>query len=290
MLKMALFKLRPVCQAVICIWVAAFGPTLAAAQDISSAQMPRFLEQANTAIRGGRYVQAKEMLDQLPQDMPDIYADEAALLRTELFVAEDNEGGASLALSQIGNRAHAQCRQDSARGWIAGKKGDVNRSILLLANITILCPKDVQLWNLLGLAFIEKGEADAALDAFNQALVLAPEHPALLNNLALAQIALTQLNAAELNLERALRLEPGNTAIAANHEYAVAMQGKIPSRQQGETDQAWATRLLYAGEGAREASNAPMASAMFAQAVLLLDHFDPKAWQRAREHKASPAQ
>ncbi len=249
-----------------------------------------FLEQAGNAISGGRYVQAKEMLSQVPQDMPAMYADEAALLRTELSVAQDNVGDASLALSQVGNHSHAQCRQDSVRGWLAAKKGDVNRSILLLANVTMLCPKDVQSWNLLGLAFIEKGEAAAALDAFNQALALAPEHPALLNNLALAQIASAQLNVAEQNLARALRFEPGNTAIAANHDYVLAMRGKLPSRHEGETDQAWAMRLLYAGEGAREVSNAPMASAMFAQAVLLLDHFDPKAWQRAREYKADAAQ
>jgi Flp pilus assembly protein TadD len=287
---MPLFSFRPVCQVAVCIWVTAFMPISAVAQVTSLLEMPMFLEQAGNAIRGGRYVQAKEMLDQISKDMPAIYKDEAALLRTELFVAEDNVEDASLALSQVSNHAHAQCRQDSVRGWLAGKKGDVNRSILLLANVTILCPKVVQSWNLLGLAFIEKREAAAALDAFNQALALAPEHPALLNNLALAQIASAQLKVAEQNLARALRFEPGNTAIAANHDYVVAMQGKLPSRQEGEADQAWAMRLLYAGEGAREASNAPMAAAMFAQAVLLLDHFDPKAWQRAREYKADPAQ
>jgi tetratricopeptide (TPR) repeat protein len=287
---MPLFSFRPICHAAICIWVTAFTPVPAAAQATSLLEIPMFLEQAGNAIRGGRYVQAKEMLDQVPQVLPAIYADEAALLRTELFVAEDNVGDASLALSQIGDHAHARCRQDSVRGWLAGKKGDVNRSILLLANVTMLCPKDVQSWNLLGLAFIEKGEAAAALDAFNQALALAPEHPALLNNLALAQISSAQLDVAEQNLARALRFEPGNAAIAANHDYVVAMRGKLPLRKEGEADQAWAMRLLYAGEGAREASNAPMASAMFAQAVLLLDHFDPKAWQRAREYKADPAQ
>lgn len=287
---MLLFSFRSTFQAAICIWMISFVPILAVAQDMSSAEMPMFLDKAGNAIRGGRFVQAKEMLDQVPQDITATYADEAALLRTELFVAEDNVDDASIALLKVGNHAHAQCRQDRVRGWLAGKKGDVNRSILILANITILCPKDVQSWNLLGLAFIEKGEAAAALDAFNQALALAPEHPALLNNLALAQIASAQLSVAEQNLARALQFEPGNTAITANHDYIVAMRGKLPSRQAGEADQAWAMRLLYAGEGAREARNAPMASALFAQAVLLLDHFDPRAWQRIREYKAFPAQ
>jgi Flp pilus assembly protein TadD len=245
--------------------------------DAASADI-QYLLATDAAIKNGRYVQAQQMLSWLKDNAHKSLNDDVALLHAEYYSVEGRVADVTAALAEINDKGRNACRQDSIRGWIAGKQGDASRSILFLARATTICPDDVGAWNLLGLAFAEKGEVAASREAFEKALSLSPRQPGLLNNYALALLQSGETKTASQKLEQALAIDPANPAIIANRDFVNAMLGRKPVRTADETEAQWANRLLSAGNGARAGQNQALTTALFSQAVLLLDHFDERAW------------
>lgn len=250
----------------------------------------RYLMEADAAIKNGRYVQAEQMLALLKNDMHPSLHDDVALLHAEYYSAEDRLADAAAALAEIKDKGRNACRQDSMRGWVAGKQGDTSKSILFLVRAVKACPDDVGAWNLLGLAFAEKGEIAASREAFERALALSPQQSGLLNNYALVLLQAGDAGAASQKLGEALAADPLNPAIIANRDFVNAILGSKPIRVPNETEAQWANRLLSAGTGAQVGQNAVLAKSLFSQAVLLLDHFDAKAWSVATQFKPVPAE
>lgn len=251
------------------------------AEDEPIVDTGEFLQHTDVAIKSGRFVQAGEMLSWLEQNAGTIFQDDVNLLRAEYAIATGSDADAAVAVAKITDKSRNACRQDVVRGWIAGKKNDLNRSILFLARSTGLCPSDAGAWNLLGLAFINKGEARAGKEAFEQALALSPDAPGLLNNYALALVQIEDYPAALGLLGKALAFDPDNRLIADNRDFVMGMTGETPERKAHEGDTIWAQRLINVGHGANALRRDAVATAMFAQAILLIDHFDEQAWSVA---------
>ncbi len=248
------------------------------------------LKQADAALKGARYAEAENLLSWLEQNARPEIREDAALLRAEYWLAQRRVDLASAAIKAMRDRSRNRCRQDSVLGWIAYSKQEMNEAVLNLANATARCPANTGSWNFLGLSLLEKREYTASRSAFEHALQSDPENAGLLNNMALTWLEAGDAAAARVILQRAQLSAPDNPAIRANYDFALAMLGEAPQRTQFEFDQQWAHRLLNAGEGAKQSGNDKLAISMFSRAVILLDHFDSRAWQIAERSERKTGQ
>lgn len=237
-----------------------------------------YLEQADAAVREGRLTQAGQMIAWLDQNGDQVSADDVALLRAEHAIANTDVTAAAAALSGIKNAERNICRLQTAKGWVAANAQAVDEAIVAFAKAARICPDDAGIWNLLGLAFIRKGEAVAAGEAFGEALALAPDNAEILNNHALAHLQKGELERALQQLQLAARQAPDNMMISANVDYVSGMLGHMPVRLPQSSDAEWSARLLNIAKGAKAASRTPQANALFSRALLTLDHFDEAVW------------
>lgn len=237
-----------------------------------------YLQQADQAIRDGRLVQAEHMIEWLDQNPDAVSDDDLALIKAEYAIAGNDISGATSAIDMIKDISRNICRQNSARGWVAVNKGELNKAILSLASAAKHCPDDAGIWNFLGLAFVMKGETAAAAQAFEQALQLAPDNAELINNHALALVQRGELSLAMQQLDAATAKAPENHLILANRDFVSGMLGRMPVRNALDSDSVWSNRLVNAGKGAKAAERTPEATALFSRALLLLDHFDVTVW------------
>ena len=237
-----------------------------------------YLKQADSALREGRLIQAGQMILWLEHHGDAATADDVALLKAEYAIAHSDIATATAALATIKDATRNVCRLDGARGWLAANGNALDNAIVSLGNAVQNCPDDAGIWNLLGLVLIQKGEAAAAAEAFDNSLMLAPGEPDILNNHAVALLQKGEVERAGLQLEDAARRAPENRSIADNLDFVRGMQGMTPERQPGNSDAEWGTRLVNVAKGAKAASRIPQANALFSRALLTLDHFDNELW------------
>jgi len=237
-----------------------------------------YLEQADAAIRDGRLTQAGQMIAWLEQSVEPNFSDDVALLRAEYAIAGSDVAAAQAAILVVKNPARNLCRLETAKGWVAANRQAMDEAIVALAKAAGSCPDDAGIWNLLGLAFMGKGEAPAARKAFERATALAPGKTEILNNHALAALQDGELELAMRELNVAVGIAPGNRLISANRDFVAGMMGMTPERGNNESDADWSARLVHFARGAKAASRAPQATALFSRAMLTLDHFDESVW------------
>lgn len=236
------------------------------------------LQQIDAATRAGRLVQAGAMLTWLEQNGPISSEGSVALHRAEFYMVKGEVSAAAAALARVGVDDGNICRRSRLMGWIAGKSAQWNKAILKLTQAIEQCGDDASLWNLLGLAFLGKGEYAAGLEAFEGALTLQPQNAGLLNNRAFALVGLQRHGAALADLQQALAISPDDFSIRNNADYLSGVMGIAPIRRENEGDAIWAARLARTGEGARDAGLSSNATAHFANAALLSDRFDVHIW------------
>jgi len=237
-----------------------------------------YLQQVDVAIKEGRLTQAEQMIAVLEQSGSRTFADDLRLLKAEFYIAHMDVVSASMALSNIQNRERNICRVGSAMGWVAANQQAFDDAIVALARATKHCSDDAGAWNLLGLAFIGKGETMAARDAFAEAMLRAPDNAQLMNNLALAALQDGAVDTALHALRRAAEINPLNRVISANRNFVAGMAGLVPEREKGESDADWSAKLLQYAQGAKSASRKLQATALFSRAILTLDRFDEAVW------------
>lgn len=242
----------------------------------------QYLQQVDIAIQEGRLTQAAQMIALLEQSALGTFADDLRLLKAEFHIAHMDGASASMALSNIENRARNICRVDTAMGWVAANQQAFDDAIVALARATKNCSDDAGAWNLLGLAFIGKGETKAAIGAFEQALWLEPDNAQLMNNHALAALQDGAVDTALHALRRAAEKSPRNGQISANQNFVAGMSGLAPEREKGESDADWGAKLLQYAQGAKSASHKLHATALFARAILTLDRFDEAVWSELK--------
>lgn len=241
-----------------------------------------YLQQVDVAIREGRLTQAGQMIALLEQSVSSTFADDLRLLKAEFHIAHMDVASASMALSNIENRERNICRIDSAMGWVAANQQAFDDAIVALARATKNCSDDAGAWNLLGLAFLGKGETMAARDAFGEAMLLEPDNAQLMNNDALAALQDGALDTALHALNRAAEKSPLNRAISANRNFVSGIAGFAPVREKGESDADWSAKLLLYAQGAKSASRKLQATALFSRAILMLDRFDEAVWSEVK--------
>jgi Flp pilus assembly protein TadD len=248
------------------------------AQPAESATL--YLSQADAALREGRLTQAAQMLAWLEQNPTDVIADDLALLKAELAIARDDADSAAISLRAVRSDDRNICRLETARGWVAGRSDALDSAIVSFGKATEHCPDDAGAWNLLGLALIRKGETEAGKEAFAQALILAPDSADIINNHALALVQKGELQLAIRQLAVAAAMAPSNQMILANRDFILGMTGELPVRRPTEGDAQWSRRLISFGKGAKAADHMPQANALFSQALLTLDRFEPDLWSQ----------
>jgi Flp pilus assembly protein TadD len=227
------------------------------------------------------------MIAWLEQNGDRILADDVALLRAEHAIAGMDLATATEALARVKEPARNICRLEAAKGWVAANSNALDDAVVAFGNAARNCPHDAGIWNLLGLVFIQKGEAAAAKEAFEQALAFAPDEPDVQNNLALALLQKGELELANQKLEMAARNAPDNRLILANLDFVSGMRGAPPKRRPQDSDTEWSLRLVDTAKGAKAASRTPQANALFSQALLTLDHFDEAIWSEIAISKES---
>lgn len=237
-----------------------------------------YLQQVDAAIREGRLTQAEQMIALLEQSGPRVFADDLALLKAEFFIARRDAKSAETALLAITSWERNICRVHVAKGWVAANYNALDDAIVALAAATKNCPDDVGAWNLLGLAFIGKGETLAAREAFETALLLEPGNTQLINNHALAALQDGAVETALRALNHAAERSPQDRTIVANRNFVAGMAGLSPERATGDSDADWSAKLLQYAQGAKSASRKLQATALFSRAILTLDRFDHSIW------------
>lgn len=237
-----------------------------------------YLSQADVALREGRLTQASQMLAWLEQNPTNVIADDLALLKAELAIAQDDADSAAMSLRAVSSDDRNICRLETARGWVASHSNALDSAIVSFGKATENCPDDAGAWNLLGLALIRKGETEAGKEAFARALILAPDSADIVNNHALALVQKGELQLAIRQLAVAAAMAPSNQMILANRDFVLGMAGELPVRRPTEGDAQWSRRLISFGKGAKAADHIPHANALFSQALLTLDRFEPDLW------------
>jgi Flp pilus assembly protein TadD len=254
------------------------APTQAQDLSVLEPDQQSYLQAADAALRDGRLTQAEQMIAWLDKNGDAVSRDDVALLKTEYAIATQDIETAAVALASIGDFQRNFCRAHTAKGWLSGNRGQADEAIVALAMASKQCPDDSGIWNLMGLAFVKKGESAAAGEAFRHALMLAPDEPEILNNHALALLQKGEAELAYRQLQIATTNAPDNNLIQANLDFVGGMIGRSPERRARENDAQWSARLFNMANGAKAAENRPKADALFAQALLTLDRFDPAIW------------
>jgi Flp pilus assembly protein TadD len=250
------------------------------AQDVAVSDLDpqSYLHAADAALRDGRLTQAAQMIAWLDSNGAAVSRDDVALLKAEYAIATHDIEKAAAALVSIHDVERNFCRAHTAKGWVSGNRGQVDQAIIALAKASKSCPDDAGIWNLLGLAFVKKGETVAAGEAFRKAMMLAPDEAEVLNNHALSLLQNGEAELAYRQLQIAAAKAYDNELIQGNLDFVGGMIGRSPERRDGENDAQWSGRLVSMGKGAKAAANRPQADALFSQALLTLDHFDSTIW------------
>ena len=246
-----------------------------------------YLEQTDAAIRDGRLTQAGEMITWLELSADKISRDDVQLLKAEYAIAMSDVAAAHAALSAIKDQGRNICRQETVRGWVSANRQALDDAIISLATAAGRCPQDAGVWNLLGLAFMRKGETAAARKAFGKALLIAPANTEIMNNHAIAALQNGDVGLAFRELTDANLADPQNNMISANRDFVSGMLGLVPERGNDDTNADWSERLIHFARGAKAASRSPEATTLFARALLVLDHFDESLWSEIAQSTES---
>ena len=237
-----------------------------------------YLQHVDAAIREGRLTQAEQMIAALERSGDSMFADDLALLKAEHAIARMDATSADVALSTIKAQDRNICRLHAAKGWVAASQKAFDRAIAALETTTQNCTDDAGAWNLLGLAFVGKGEGTAAQNAFAHAMALEPGNAQIINNHALATLQDGKVDVALRALNEAVTRSPEDKMIWANRNFVAGMAGLAPVRAEADSDAAWSAMLVQFAQGAKMASRGQQAVALFSRAMLTLERFDEAIW------------
>ncbi len=219
------------------------------------------------AIRSGRLIQARIMLDRAAEAAAPADAPEIATLQAELALAEGRDGDAEAAFAVLAAKVPDDCRATRGLGMAAVNLRHTDMAIKALLHAGQACPADWHIQSALGTAYADAGrwqESDAAYAAAHQA---AGDEPMLLNNMAVALIRQQRVAEAKTLLDRAAIRDPGNERILNNIDIAAGSAGEAPVRAMSDSAERWAERLTNAGYAAMLAGRRGDAEAWLSQAV-----------------------
>jgi Flp pilus assembly protein TadD len=234
------------------------------------------LSEAGRAIAAGRLDQAKQMLAVAvaagakgePVDR---------LLADLAFARGENEQALNLYKALLG--AHPDDGLLLERGGIAALRlGQVGEATALLDRATRLPGVSWRSWNARGAAADWQARWDEADAAYARAALLDPKRAEIPNNQGWSMMLRGRWDEAVIAFERAAAIDPKLPRLANNLELArAALAVDLPIRMQGESDEAYASRLNDAGVVAAAAGQPKRAEAAFAQAIELKSRWYARA-------------
>src|SRR5579863_5424540 len=136
-------------------------------------------------------------------------------------------------ISQLDLKAPTKARREYAKGYQLLMKKDSQGAILHLAKSIEIYPNFVAAHNALGTAYLNRGDAQQALEQFNRAIVLDDHLPNSYLNLGCAQLSVQKYADAEGSLKKAAAIAPMDlpllTALTyaefANQDYPAVVSG-----------------------------------------------------------------
>jgi Flp pilus assembly protein TadD len=234
------------------------------------------LSEAGRAIAAGRLDQAKQMLGVAvaagargePVDR---------LLADLAFARGENELALSFYKALL--EAHPDDGLLLERGGIAALRlGRTAEATALLDRATRLPGAGWRAWNARGAAADRQGRWDEADAAYARAAALDPKRAEVPNNQGWSLMLRGRWADALAAFNRAVAIDPNLPRLANNLELARAAVGaELPGRLQGESDDAYASRLNDAGVVAAAAGQPKRAEAAFAQAIELRSRWYARA-------------
>lgn len=226
------------------------------------------LSEAGRAIAAGRLDQAKQMLGVAvaagargePVDR---------LLADLAFARGENEQALNLYKALLGT--HPDDGLLLERGGIAALRlGQISEATALLDRATRLPGVTWRAWNARGAAADWQARWDEADAAYARAAALDPRRAEIPNNQGWSLMLRGRWAEALAAFERAAALDSKLPRLANNLELArAAVAADLPKRMQGESDEAYASRLNDAGVVAAADNQPKRAEAAFAQAIEL---------------------
>jgi Flp pilus assembly protein TadD len=234
------------------------------------------LSEAGRAIAAGRLDQAKDMLGVAvaagakgePVDR---------LLADLAFARGENEQALNLYKALLGG--HPDDGLLLERGGIAALRlGRIAEATALLDRATRLPGMSWRAWNARGAAADWQQRWDEADAAYARAISLDPKRAEIANNQGWSLMLRGHWAEALTAFERAAALDPKLPRLANNLELArAAVAADLPKRMQGESEEAYASRLNDAGVVAAAAGQPKRAEAAFAQAIELKSRWYARA-------------
>ena len=121
---------------------------------------------------------------------------------------------------------------ETVEGWMhlgneVRERGDLRRAIMCYVKAVEMEPDNVEIHNILALAFLEDGAIDQAAKAFNNVLKLDPENVMALTNLGVVLHRMGRLEEAIEAFAKALKSEPGHAEALNNLAVIIADKGDV---------------------------------------------------------------
>lgn len=253
------------------------SPTVMATAPV--ADQEQSIEAVDSALRGGRLVEAKALLDGLHA----VDDGRLALLRAEWLLFSGRPADAASLLDGLPESERTTCRGaialataqlrlnrvEAGRTQLTGREGD--------------CRDDPAYWRLFGQLELKAGHPASATAALRRAHALRPDDADAANDLAVALLADGLPAEAVDILSLIAPRRPGDAEARLNLDFANGMLGRAPSRADRDDDARWSQRLQSAGAGARRAGRIPLAEALYAQALIERPRHDERLWRQYEE-------
>jgi predicted Zn-dependent protease len=289
----AAFPVSALCAAVLALLF--FVPALlaqepdppAAAPEASPVLPPEALAAVDSAMAGGRHVEASELLDRLEAQHPAARQPELDLLRAEWLIAVGRAAEALPRLAAIMADEPLRCRIVTAKTMAllaSGAFGDADR---LNSPEEARCGGEPVYLRGLARLHLARGRPGDAAAALRRAVALEPASVDTQGELAVALVEAGEADAAVMLLTALVRRDPSRPDLRLNLDFARGMLGERPVRVALDDDMFWSRRLQFAGLGARQAGRARLAEAILGQALLARPRHDAELWRQYAEISGS---
>lgn len=231
---------------------------------------------ADSALHGRRHFEAEAYLERLVADP----RPEALLLRAELALLSGRPREAIALLDRLDAEPSLVCRAGAAAAMALLQLGEADQANARSDALGNSCSDDAFFWRSQGRIAYARGDIDAAVAAFREALALHPSDDGTENDLAVSLIAAGDAEQASGLLSALRHRSPEAADVSLNLDFANAMRGIAPARRPQDDDHMWSIRLQFAGQGARQAGRQKLAESLFARALLNRPRYDQGLWRQ----------